>query len=79
MAAPIPLSILGAWALVDQVRRPEINDVVTIAVRDGGLAFEIDASVVAFETGDEGEVAILADDIGCRWEMPILPTPDLAG
>ncbi len=79
MADPVRLSHIAAWALVDHTRRPEVNDVVTVAVRDGGIAFEIDASVVALEMGDEGEVAILADDTGCRWEMPILPTPGIAG
>lgn len=76
MADPVRLD---AWALVAHTGRPAINDVVTIAVRDGRLALEIKASVVSFDTNDGNEVAILADDTGCRWEMPILPTPELAG
>lgn len=70
MTDPVRLAP-AAWALLDGADRPEINDVVTIAIRDGGIAFELDASVVAFEITDDGEVAILVDDTGCRWAMPI--------
>lgn len=70
MADPIRLAH-AAWALLDGPTRPEIGDVVTIAIRDGGIAFELSSSVVALEISDDGEVAILVDDTGCRWAMPV--------
>jgi len=70
MTDPVRLAH-AAWALVDGAARPEVGDVVTIAIRDGGLAFELDASVAAFEITDDGEMAILVDDTGCRWAMPV--------
>lgn len=70
MTEPVRLAH-AAWALVDGAARPEVGDVVTIAIRDGGLAFELDASVAAIEISDDGEVAILVDDTGCRWAMPV--------
>lgn len=70
MADPILLAHT-AWALLDGAARPEIGDVVTIAIREVGLAFELDATVTTLEITEAGEVAILLDDIGCRWAMPI--------
>lgn len=71
MAEPVLLAAVAAWALLDGPTRPEIGDVVTIAIRDGAIAFELKASVVSLEEILDGEVAILVDDTGCRWAMPV--------
>lgn len=73
MAEPIHLACT-AFALLSGPHRPEIGDVVTIALR-GTIAFEFDATVAALEISDEdGEVAILVDACGCRWALPV-PRP----
>ncbi len=69
MAEPICLAT-AAYALVDGDHRPELGEVVTIALR-GAVAFELDATVAALEITDDGEVALLVDDTGCRWAMPV--------
>lgn len=77
MAEPIRLAHT-AFALVDGDRRPEIGDTITVALR-GALAFEIEAVVQSLEITDDGEVAILADDTGCRWALPVQPLPERSG
>ncbi len=62
MAEPIRL-VHAAYALVDGHHRPEEGDVVTIAIR-GPICLEIQA--------------ILVDDTGCRWAMPVQPLPERA-
>ena len=69
MADPIRLATV-AYALVDSDRRPEIGDVVTVR-RIGEVSIDIDATVVALEITDDGEQAILVDDTGARWALPI--------
>ena len=69
MADPIPL-VNCAFALLDGPHRPEIGDVVTIALR-GIVSFEINATVRSLEiTDEEGEIAVLVDDTGARWALP---------
>lgn len=70
MVDPILLAH-AAWALLDGAARPEIGEVVTIAIREAGIAFELEATVAGLEITDDGEVAILVDDTGCRWAMPV--------
>lgn len=72
MADPIRL-ITTAYALVDGDRRPEIGDVVTIALR-GQLVIQVTATVVAREISDDGEHAILVDATGGRWALPVPPS-----
>lgn len=67
-----------AYALVDGDRRPEPGDVITVALR-GTVSLEIDATVASLEITDDGEVAILVDDTGCRWALPVQPPPERAG
>ena len=69
MADPIRL-VDCAFALVSGAHRPEIGEVVTVALR-GRVSMEIDATVATVETTDDGEVAILVDETGCRWALPI--------
>lgn len=69
MADPIPL-IHTAFALLAGPARPEIGDIVTIALR-GSVSFEIDATVDSLEISDDGEIAVLVDDTGCRWALPV--------
>jgi hypothetical protein len=66
---PAALHVLGASVGSD---RPAIGDVVTIAIR-GGVAFELKGEVVAYEGDGDREVAILVDQLGCRWAMPVPP------
>ncbi len=71
MTEPVRL-LFAAWALVDGTERPAVGDVVTIAIRRP-FAFELCAEVIAYE-GDAGrEEAILVDQLGCRWAMPVPP------
>jgi len=72
MTEPIRLAHT-AFALVDGSDRPEIGDTVTIAL-SGNIAFEVDATVAALELTDDGEIAVLVDDTGCRWAMPVAST-----
>jgi hypothetical protein len=76
MAEPIRL-VHAAYALVDGHHRPEEGDVVTIAIR-GPICLEIQATVASLEITDDGEEAILVDDTGCRWAMPVQPLPERA-
>ena len=69
MADPIRL-VDCAFALLDGPDRPEIGDVVTIALR-GMVSLEITATVTTLEVLDDGEVAVLVDDTGCHWAMPM--------
>lgn len=71
MAEPIRL-VSNAYALVDGDHRPEVGDVVTVRLI-GHVAIEVDATVVALEISDDGEHAILLDDTGCRWALPVQP------
>jgi hypothetical protein len=71
MADPIPL-LFTSWALAVGSDRPAIGDVVTIAIR-GGVAFELKGEVIAYEGDGDREVAILVDQLGCRWAMPVPP------
>ena len=50
--------------------RPEIGDILTVSLR-GAVELVIDATVVALEITDDGEVAVLVDDTGCAWAMPM--------
>ena len=59
MADPIPL-IHTAFALLAGPARPEIGDIVTIALC-GSVSFEIDATVDSLEISDDGEIAVLVD------------------
>ena len=72
MAEPIRLTST-AFALVDGDRRPEIGDVITVRLFADHIAIEVDATVASLEIGDDGEHAILVDDTGCRWALPIQP------
>lgn len=74
MADPISL-LTTAYALVEGDAAPQIGDVVTIALR-GNIALEIAATVIEREISDDGEHAILLDDTGCRWALPIRPLPE---
>ena len=91
MVSPTPAAVLSpseapvadpirhvdcAFALLDGPHRPEPGDIVTIALR-GSVAFEVDATVQSLEiTDEEGEIAILVDDTGCLWALPIQPLPE---
>lgn len=66
-----------AYALVDGDRRPEPGDVITVALR-GTVSLEIDATVASLEITDDGEIAVLVDDTGCRWALPVQPPPERA-
>jgi hypothetical protein len=74
MAEPIRLAHT-AYALVDGDRRPEPGEVITVALR-GATVVQIDATVTSLEIGDDGEEAILVDDTGARWALPIQPLPE---
>ena len=77
MTDPIRL-IHTAFALLDGPGRPEIGDTLTIALR-GAVAMEIEATVASLEiTDEEGEIAVLVDDTGCRWALPVPSTADRA-
>ena len=76
MAEPIRL-VHTAYALVDGHHRPAPGEAVTIALR-GPVCLEIVASVEALEITDDGEIAVLVDDTGCRWAMPVQPLPERA-
>lgn len=72
MADPITLRLVDTAYVIGLApgARPEIGDIVTVGLR-GAVALVIDATVVALEITDDGEVAILLDDVGCRWELPL--------
>lgn len=78
MAEPIPLAHT-AYALVDGERRPEIDDTIKVTVRAGAITIEIDATVASLEITDDGEIAVLVDDTGCRWALPVQPPPERTG
>lgn len=69
MVEPIRL-VDCAFALLAGPERPEIGDVVTLALR-GRVSLEITATVTTLEITDDGEVAVLVDDTGCAWAMPM--------
>ncbi len=72
-----PMVATTAFALIDRHARPTIDEIVTIALR-GGVCLEIRARVDSFEITDDGEIAVLVDDAGCLWAMPVQPSPERA-
>lgn len=72
MADPIALRLVDTAYVIGLApgARPEIGDIVTVGLH-GAVVLAIDATVVALEITDDGEAAILVDDVGCRWALPI--------